>query len=359
MSNAFLKLRNISKSYGPVKALSDVTIDIEQGELVSFIGPSGCGKTTLLRTIGGFHQQDGGSITLDGQSIDNLPPEDRPTGMVFQSYALFPHMSVEKNVAYGLRGVSRDERARRVEKALAQVQLEGYGARQPSELSGGQQQRVAIARCLVLEPKVLLLDEPLSNLDANLRVIMRDEIRRIKDELGITVLFVTHDQEEALSISDRVLVLEGGVTQQIGTPQDIYDFPANEFVSNFVGHSNLLTGNLEDVDGALTFNTGGVNFPVRGVRGRRDGEEFSITEPEAHQRMVLVRPERIRIDEDSPITGTLKSIVYNGSFTRFVLEAGDLELTVDESNSARVSQYRVGDRMGLTLPQFPYLIEPD
>lgn len=353
---SFLNIRNISKSYGPVKALNGVSIDIDQGELVSFIGPSGCGKTTLLRTIGGFHSQDTGTITLDGESIDNLPPEGRPTGMVFQSYALFPHMSVAKNVAYGLTGVSRAERTERVNKALEQVRLSGYGDRQPAELSGGQQQRVAIARCLVLEPKVLLLDEPLSNLDANLRVMMRDEIRRIKDELGITVLFVTHDQEEALSISDRVLVLKDGETQQIGTPQEVYDFPANEFVANFVGHANILRGKLIGDDAGLLLQAGGARFRVKGLRGRTQGVDHTLEAPSPAEHLVLIRPERIRIDEASPASGVLTNVVYNGSFTRYVLAIGDLELTVDEANSAHVSKYRVGDSLGIRMPEYPYLI---
>lgn len=358
MSNAFLQLRNISKSYGSVQALSEVSVDIHSGELVSFIGPSGCGKTTLLRTIGGFHHQDRGTITLDGESIDHLPPEQRPTGMVFQSYALFPHMTVEKNVAYGLRGVSKPERTRRVEKALAQVQLEGYGSRRPSELSGGQQQRVAIARCLVLEPKVLLLDEPLSNLDANLRVVMRDEIRRIKDELGITVLFVTHDQEEALSISDRILVLKDGVTQQIGTPQDIYDFPANEFVSDFVGSSNILQGILHQDGDELSLQVEDVHFPISGLRGRLKGEEVTVEKADGKTYSVLIRPERVRIDDASPVQGTLTHIVYNGSFTRYSVRVGSVEITVDEANSARVTQHVIGDQIGLRLPPYPYLIDP-
>lgn len=357
MTEAFLQLRNISKSYGEVRAVSDVSIDIEAGELVSFIGPSGCGKTTLLRTIGGFHHQDTGTITLDGQTIDHLPPEKRPTGMVFQSYALFPHMSVAKNVGYGLARVGRAERERRVAEALAQVRLDGYEDRQPAELSGGQQQRVAIARCLVLQPKVLLLDEPLSNLDANLRVIMRDEIRRIKDELGITVLFVTHDQEEALSISDRVLVLDRGVTQQIGTPQDIYDFPANEFVAEFVGQANLLRGRLVSGGEGLALESGGVQFPVTGLQGKAGGEEFLLTEPETTDRLVLVRPERIRIDEDSPVSGVISHIEYNGAYTRCTISVGDVELKVEESNSARVRRHRVGDRLGIRMPSRPYLVE--
>lgn len=359
----FIKLENLTKSYGSVTALNDVSINIRRGELVSFIGPSGCGKTTLLRTIGGFHQQDSGSITLDGEVIDGLAPDKRATGMVFQSYALFPHMSVYKNVAYGLQaaGIRGKERRARVDEALAQVRLEGFGDRTPAELSGGQQQRVAIARCLVLRPKVLLLDEPLSNLDAHLRVIMRDEIRRIKDELNITVLFVTHDQEEALSISDRVLVLKEGVTQQIGEPEDIYDFPANEFVSNFVGQSNLLRGTLSKGDGAggengLLLEAEGSQFPIQSLRGHQDGETYEVKEPDGKEHLVLVRPERVRIDPDSTVQGELTHIVYNGSFTRYSVRIGTFDFIVDESNSARSRVHTIGDRLGIRFPATPYII---
>ncbi|MFP4636724.1 MAG: ABC transporter ATP-binding protein, partial [Nitriliruptoraceae bacterium] len=219
---AFLSIRGVTKRFGELVAVDELSLDVIRGELVSFVGPSGCGKTTLLRMLGGFLRQDQGSIVLDGQPIDDLPPERRPTGMVFQAYALFPHLTVAQNVAYGLdvRGVDRGERQQRVADALEMVQLTGKDDRKPNELSGGQQQRVALARCLVLRPKVLLLDEPLSNLDANLRVVMRDEIRRLKDELDLTVVFVTHDQEEALSISDRLLVLRDGRVQQVGHPSE-------------------------------------------------------------------------------------------------------------------------------------------
>lgn len=354
----YLRISGISKSYGDVAALTNISIDIAQGELVSFIGPSGCGKTTLLRTIGGFHAQDSGSVTLDEEVIDALPPEKRATGMVFQSYALFPHMSVAKNVAYGLGnlGVRGQERKKRVDEALAQVRLEGYGDRRISELSGGQQQRVAIARCLVLRPKVLLLDEPLSNLDANLRVIMRDEIRRIKDELDITVLFVTHDQEEALSISDRVLVLSDGQTQQIGAPTDVYDFPENEFVATFVGQANLFTGRLVPSTDGVALAVSGNEFPVSGLTGKRDGQAFTVNEASETEYRVLVRPERVRIDPTSSVRAQVTKIVYNGSFTRYSTRVGELEITVDESNSSYVRGLSVGDSIGISMPTHPYLL---
>lgn len=363
-SDQFLTLDNISKSYGEVSALNNVSIDVKQGELVSFIGPSGCGKTTLLRTIGGFHSQDSGTVSLDGKVLDGLPPDQRPTGMVFQSYALFPHMSVRKNVAYGLKsvGVPRKEHRQRVEDALSEVRLEGYGSRKPSELSGGQQQRVAIARCLVLRPKVLLLDEPLSNLDASLRMIMRDEIRRIKEELDITVLFVTHDQEEALSISDRILVLKDGVSQQVASPNVIYDYPANEFVSDFVGQSNMMRARLgtqrqPDGQTRLTLNSGNVEYPIDALHGYNNGSVTTITEPDGLDHLVLVRPERIRIDEKSPVAGVLTHIVYNGNFTRYFLQVGDQQIKVDESNSSRGQKFGIGDVMNIRLPNVPYLIE--
>src|SRR5690625_286687 len=245
--SSLISLQNISKTFGDVKAVQNISINVQEGELITFIGPSGCGKTTLLRTIAGFYKPTSGEIYLDGERITDLPPEKRATGMVFQNYALFPHMTVFDNVAYGLhlRKVTKEETKKRVNEALAQVQLAGYENRKPSELSGGQQQRVAIARSLVLQPKVLLLDEPLSNLDAKLRMIMRDEIRRLKEELTLTIIFVTHDQEEALSISDRVMVLKDGSLQQLDKPDTVYHEPVNEFVANFVGYANLLPGHVQ------------------------------------------------------------------------------------------------------------------
>ncbi|WP_027963769.1 ABC transporter ATP-binding protein [Halalkalibacillus halophilus] len=349
MSNQsnYLALNNLYKYFDKITAVNNISIDIEQGELISFIGPSGCGKTTLLRIIGGFHKQDEGTINLDGQQIDHLPPEERSTGMVFQNYALFPHMSVFKNVEYGLKveKVKKEERNRRIKDALAQVQLEGYEDRKPSELSGGQQQRVAIARCLVLQPKVLLLDEPLSNLDANLRMIMREEIRRLKEELNLTIIFVTHDQEEALSISDRVIVLKDGKIQQLDRPDNVYNQPQNEFVANFVGHTNILEGQFEDHDNKTLFKTEHFSFEVQ--------SKFSNSSKNGK---AVVRPERISIMPNGDVEGKISKIVYNGSFTRyFVLISGE-EIMVDDFNAHGLGHYKRNDPIKLAFPTDPHFI---
>lgn len=342
----YLNLKSLYKYFGDVTAVDDISIQIKKGELISFIGPSGCGKTTLLRTIGGFHEQDAGEIILDEKNIDRLPPEKRSTGMVFQNYALFPHMSVYKNVEYGLKveKYSKAERKKRIEQALSQVRLEEYGNRKPSELSGGQQQRVAIARCLVLQPKVLLLDEPLSNLDANLRMIMREEIRRLKDELDLTVVFVTHDQEEALSISDRVIVLNGGVIQQLGAPDDIYNEPLNEFVANFVGHSNILEGTTQ-TEGSTTYfkNT----FCQFKVNQEHTNEETS---------KIVIRPERIVINPDSPLKGTISRLLYNGNYIRYFVDLNGTEILVDQFNTDHADHYQVGEQIGFEMPVEPHYL---
>lgn len=344
----YLSLNHLYKSFGDVQAVNDISIQIQEGELVSFIGPSGCGKTTLLRVIGGFHQQDAGEITLDGERIDHLAPEKRPTGMVFQNYALFPHMSIYKNVEYGLnvQKVPKNERDERINRALKQVQLDGYGDRKPSELSGGQQQRVAIARCLVLEPKVLLLDEPLSNLDANLRMFMREEIRRLKEELDLTIIFVTHDQEEALSISDRVIVLSDGKIQQVDKPENIYRYPENEFVANFVGHANILNGEIKDTDGKRAFCSEDITFPV------------NSHEANSNEAMTaMIRPEQIEIVKDGSIKGKIVNEVYNGNYVRYIVEIGKTNLLVDVFNVDNMDIYERGDLISIKLPQNPHYIK--
>jgi ABC-type Fe3+/spermidine/putrescine transport system ATPase subunit len=243
---AEIHIRGADRRFGAVHAVRQVSLDIRDGEFFTLLGPSGCGKTTLLRMVAGFADLDSGSIHFGARRIDTLPPHRRNTGMVFQNYAIFPNLDVAGNVAYGLkaRRVPKPEIAARVRRALELVRLDGYEARRPNELSGGQLQRVAIARCLVVEPEVLLLDEPLSNLDARLRLDMRAEIRRLQQSLGITTLYVTHDQEEALAISDRIAVMQAGRVEQVGTPVEVYRRPASPFVAGFVGTTNLLTGRV-------------------------------------------------------------------------------------------------------------------
>ena len=237
-----VQLKNLSKTFLNVEALKQFSLEIQTGELFTLLGPSGCGKTTLLRTIAGFNRQDSGTINIDNVGIDNLPAYRRDIGMVFQDYAIFPHMSVGENIAFGLRNrrVTRHELKRRVAEALDTVQLSGLDKRMPNELSGGQQQRVGLARALVIQPKILLMDEPLSNLDAKLRIELREDIRNIQKKLGTTTIYVTHDQEEALVISDRLCIMRSGQMVQVGTPWEIYKKPVDHFVASFVGNMNFL-----------------------------------------------------------------------------------------------------------------------
>lgn len=238
----FLQIENFTKKYGDITVVDNLSFEVPQGELLCVLGPSGCGKTTVLRAIGGFLEMTSGKIILDGEDITELDPSERQVSTVFQSYGLFPHMTVLENIGYGLkfRDISASTRKEKAMEYLKLVKLDNHGDKKISELSGGQQQRVALARSLVIEPKVLLLDEPLSNLDAKLRVEMREEIRRIQSAINMTTIFVTHDQEEAFSISDRILLLNKGKLQQIGTPETIYNHPTNDFVWNFVGRVNIL-----------------------------------------------------------------------------------------------------------------------
>jgi len=286
-----VKLKEITKSFGSLKAVDRVSLLIEGGEFFTLLGPSGCGKTTLLRVIAGFTSPDTGEIYFKDQKMNHIPPHKRETGMVFQNYALFPQLDVFDNVAYGLRArkLSKADIQFRVSEILKNVQLENLAHRFPNQLSGGQQQRVALARALVIRPKVLLMDEPLSNLDAKLRVNMRQEIRRIQKELGITTLYVTHDQEEAMAISDRITIFNAGQTQQIGTPTEIYFRPANRFVAEFTGSSNLLEVNVISYD------------PEKGLlQTEFQGDQIwikSFNKPGDKALTVMIRPEWIKIVE--------------------------------------------------------------
>lgn len=287
-----LTLQGISKSFGSVTALKDVSFSVNKGEFFSLLGPSGCGKTTLLRIIAGIYQSDSGSIQLNDVPIDRKPMRARDTALVFQNYALFPHLTAFENVAFGLkmRRVPREELTRRVSEALELVRMSSFAKRLPGELSGGQQQRVALARAVVVRPSLLLLDEPLSNLDAKLRDEMRGEIRGLQQRLGITTILVTHDLQEAFAVSDRIAVLRQGSLQQVGTAAELYDAPASQFVAAFVGHLNLLTGNVTAVEGGNATIACGDGLTV---------SVFANAQPwrVGDMAWVSLRPERIRIGD--------------------------------------------------------------
>ncbi len=312
-----ITIDGVARAFGPVHAVDGVSLEIRDGEFFTLLGPSGCGKTTLLRMVAGFCELDRGRILFGSRRIDTLPPHKRNTGMVFQNYAVFPNLSVGDNIAYGLRArkVGKEDIRRRVDDALKLVQLDGYATRWPHQLSGGQLQRVAIARAVVIAPHVLLLDEPLSNLDAKLRIEMRSEIRRLQRTLGITVIYVTHDQEEALAMSDRIAVMRSGRVEQVGDPRTIYQRPATPFVASFVGTTNLLNGVIERCEsGIADVAVAGSRMQARSAIGR-PGERVVLS----------LRPEALRLlgpGEAAPtgwalISGVLGDIEYLGALTRY------------------------------------------
>jgi putative spermidine/putrescine transport system ATP-binding protein len=301
VKDAELRIDGVVKRYGAVVALGGVSLSVAAGEFLTLLGPSGSGKTTLLKVVAGFEFPDAGRVTVGGADITDVSPARRNIGMVFQNYALFPHMSVARNIAFPLqmRGVPRSETERRVIQAMALVELGGYGERLPSQLSGGQQQRVALARAVVFDPTVLLLDEPFGALDRKLRESMQLEVRRLQRRLGLTTVFITHDQEEALVLSDRIAVMDGGAIRQIGAPDEIYDRPADAFVAQFIGESNLLVGEIAAPDRVLL--DGGTSVTVRGLGGGRGRVRL------------LVRPEKMAIDSaTNRFTGTVVEAVYLG-----------------------------------------------
>ena len=297
-----LRLDRVSRDFGQLHALRDVTLTVKRGEFVALLGPSGCGKSTALNCIAGLLQVTDGAIWLDDKRLDETGPEDRGFGMVFQNYALFPHMTVRRNIAFGLATQHRPkaEITRRVEEALALVRLGDQGDKLPGQLSGGQQQRVAIARAIVVEPPLVLMDEPLSNLDAKLRLEMRAEIRRIHTMLGCSTIYVTHDQEEALSLADRILVMIAGQTRQIGTPEELYARPANPDVAEFMGYRNLVTSRAEATDHGVAVTVGGgrlIGTPIEAVGG---------------QVIVAIRPDDLRPTADGPISAKVEIAEYHG-----------------------------------------------
>jgi len=324
-----VEFERVSLAYGRTQVLTDVSIAIEPGEFFALLGPSGSGKSTLLRLLAGFLQPQAGAIRVGGEDVTRVPPWERDIGMVFQNYALWPHMTVAANVAFGLeeRRLPRAVVARRTAAALDLVGLGELGARRPGQLSGGQQQRVALARTIAIEPKLLLLDEPLSNLDAKLRIYMRAELLSLQRKLGITTIFVTHDQEEALSISDRVAVLDQGVIQQVGTPVELYDTPANRFIAHFVGTINFLRGTLEATGGNAIFRCdmlGTVTIPAASASS---GPAEIAIRPHAMQ---LAMPGSSRDGARSWLDGTVAAREFLGEFVRYNVKVGTTELVVDQ-----------------------------
>jgi putative spermidine/putrescine transport system ATP-binding protein len=343
-------LDRVTKRFGKTTALDDVSLLVRRGELMTLLGPSGCGKTTLLNLVAGFLIPDGGEIAIDGRRVTDVPPYRRESGIMFQQYALFPHMSVAANVGYGLkmRRIAKPEIARRVAEALALIKLEGLEDRKPRQLSGGQQQRVALARALVIRPKVLLLDEPFSALDRNLRASMQVEIKEIQRKLGVTTIFVTHDQSEALSLSDRIAVLAEGRIRQLGTPDEIYCRPVDRFVASFVGDVNVLHARLEQVEGpsaALALGPVRVLVPASTLHGTAIGGTVDL----------FLRPEQLGVAGDAApvaVHGIVAAQIYQGGHV-------DLYVDVPEAASGRVlirvpgregmSLWPTGTRVGITL----------
>ncbi len=342
MKAVAVECRDIGLAYGTNQVLKGIDLKIEPGEFFALLGPSGSGKSTLLRLIAGFNQNNRGQLLVDGRDISGVAPSARNIGMVFQSYALWPHMSVYDNVAFGLveRRTPKDELRRRVGEALALVGLSDYAERRPSQLSGGQQQRVALARTIVIEPQVLLLDEPLSNLDKKLREQMRLELKRLQRALGITTIFVTHDQEEAMTTADRMAVLDGGVLQQVGTPRDLFDLPANRFVAEFVGNTNLLEGRLDPAR---------ATFAVDGL-----GE---LPAPAGQGTALSVRPHALAVaapgEERSAarlwFDAEVESTEFLGEFTRYEVSVGRHRFIADTPHFMRVPLFARGARVALGL----------
>jgi spermidine/putrescine transport system ATP-binding protein len=346
LHNKAVEIKGVSKVFGGYQALKPVTFDILENEFFTLLGPSGCGKTTLLRMIAGFEQPTTGEISLHGRNIQGLPPHKRRVNTVFQSYALFPHMTLEQNIGFGLEnlGWTKERRDARVADMLRLVHMEKFAARKPQQLSGGQRQRVALARALAPEPEVLLLDEPLSALDLKLRQAMRDELRTLQRQTGITFVFVTHDQEEALDMSDRICVLGDGEVQQLGTPADIYEEPANRFVADFIGETNFLEAQVLSVDGDRATVTTSLGATVSAPH-----KQATV----GKQAVMSIRPEKFSFpsqDDQIAIHGTIVGANYLGGYSYYVVEAGDTKLRVSKRNSlSRSRMYEVGQAITVSF----------
>jgi spermidine/putrescine transport system ATP-binding protein len=374
---SYLRFENVTRRYGSFTAINDVTLDVEKGETFSLLGPSGCGKTTLLRMAAGFDQPDLGRVYLDGKDITPLPPDQRPVNTVFQSYALFPHLSVRENIAFGPRIAkwTPGEIAKGVDQMLELVDLKAHGDKKPSQLSGGMKQRVAIARALVNKPKVLLLDEPLAALDLKLRQRLIVELDAIHDEVGITFIYVTHDQGEAMSISDRIAVMNKGVIEQIGPPAEIYETPRTSFVAAFIGDTNFLDGKITEAIDARFSRCEVKNFGSIVI----DNDKAVTVGDRVH---LSIRPEKLIVSRDKPVMspmdnaveGKVEDVIYYGSHTRYWVRCGDWRLCAeiqhrtflldesppkwgdtvwllwDANDGFLLEQYREEDEGMLTLP---------
>ena len=336
-----LKVHHLSKNYHTIEeeipAIKDITFSVFEGEFISIIGPSGCGKTTILRMIAGFESPDEGEIYIGNEPINHLTPDKRDTAMVFQSYALLPHLNVFDNVAYGLklRKFSKQDIQDKVLGILDLVELTGMEGRMINQLSGGQQQRVALARALVIEPSVLLFDEPLSNLDAKLRVSMRTEIRKIQQRVGITAIYVTHDQSEAMALSDRIIIMEKGVVAQIGTPEEIYYHPNSRFVADFIGEANFLLGTVDNVsDGKITFDVNGTKFVQETSFKVNVGETYTL----------VLRPESITLEDGGQIPCEVVLSNFMGSYHYYQVKVGNSLIKIQIFNPKNKKVYNVGDK---------------
>jgi putative spermidine/putrescine transport system ATP-binding protein len=352
MAAEFLRIEQLVKSFGSNTVVKSVDLGFEKGEFVSLLGPSGCGKTTILRMIAGFERPTSGRILVEGKDITGLNPNQRKIGMVFQAYALFPNMNVSDNIGFGLKvaGTPREEARARVEEMLALIGLSGFGKRFPFELSGGQQQRVALARALAPRPRMLLLDEPLSALDAKIRVSLREQIRAIQRELGITTIFVTHDQEEALSISDRIVVMNAGNVEQFGAPFEIYNRPASRFVATFVGTLNTLQATVADA-GKKTVSIDGqvVTIPALPASAR-NGEPIALT----------MRPEAVAlangVSRDIVLDGTVSEVNFLGSVIRLKVDLGTNAINLDTFNDQRTPPPAFNEKVRIGIASSDILV---
>jgi iron(III) transport system ATP-binding protein len=347
-----LSISHLSKIYPSrngkekeVRAVDDISLDIKPGEFITLLGPSGCGKTTTLRMVAGFETPTGGEIYLDGQPINYLPPNKRDTAMVFQTYALFPNLNVYDNIAYGLKikKLPEAEIKKKIQAILEMVGLTGLELRHTNELSGGQQQRVALARALVMEPSVLLFDEPLSNLDAKLRVQMRTEIRKIQKTVGITAIYVTHDQAEAMSMSDRIVIINNGKIEQVGSPEDIYYHPTSEFTANFIGTANIVPAKVEEIgdDGTLTVSLHGVV-----LKGVASGRKYKVGD----ECLLVIRPEACSVKDDGgffDVTVTLST--FMGSYQLYEVDLGGKTFIIHENNPKNKNIKDIGDKARLVV----------